>query len=368
MQNIILTTIALLLSIVSLCSHALTLEKTIPVNASILIPNHAVILLYHHVSEHTPAITSISPTIFEQQLQHLEQNHFNVWPLPKIIDYFETGKPLPDKTVAITFDDSYQSVYTEAYPRLKKRHWPFTIFVSTESIDQGYNFQTSWEQLRLMAANGATIANHSTSHQHLLFRKTNESNKQWRQRIRLDIQSAQQRIKQEIGSDHKLFAYPYGEYNRELTSLLESLGYTGFGQQSGAVGKGNYQPAAPRFPFAGKYIDADDFALKLMTLPLSVTIHNAEQNPLNNRQAKPQLNLTINDKNLNAKALQCFANNQGRLTLQWHENHSVTISPKQEITIGRSRYNCTLPAGDKRYYWFSHPWIRLDTNDQWVLD
>ncbi|MEE8060137.1 MAG: polysaccharide deacetylase family protein [Pseudomonadales bacterium] len=204
-----------------------------------LIPNHAVILLYHHVSDNTPAITSISPQVFEQQLLYLENNGFSIWPLTKIIYYLQKRKILPDKTLAITFDDSYQSVFSEAYPRLKIRHWPFTIFVSTDSVDQGFNYQTSWDELRSMAANGATIANHSTSHKHLLQRNNNESKQQWRQRIRQDIETAQRRIQQGIGSNHKLFAYPYGEYNGELTKLVESLGYIGFGQQSGAVGENN---------------------------------------------------------------------------------------------------------------------------------
>ena len=159
-----------------------------PAITSSVIPSHAVVLLYHHVSDSTPAITSVTPKQFEQQLQFIEQNGFQVWPLPKIIKHLSNDLSLPDKTVAITFDDSYQSVFTEAFPRLQKRKWPFTIFVSTDAVDQQFKYHTSWDQLRTMAASGATIANHSTTHRHLLIRLKNESQLQWRQRIEQDIE------------------------------------------------------------------------------------------------------------------------------------------------------------------------------------
>ncbi len=335
-----------------------------------VMPNHAVILLYHHVATNTPAITSISPTVFEQQLQHLEDKQFTIWPLPKIIDYLKHKKTLPDKTVAITFDDNYQSVYTAAYPALKKRNWPFTIFVSTDAVDGRFNWQASWDQLRTMASNGATIANHSASHSHLLQRKKAESNTQWQQRIRTDINRAEHRIKQEIGYSHKLFAYPYGEYNAQLAALVEDLGYIGFGQQSGAIGENNYSLSAPRFAFAGKYTELDDFALKIMTLPLAIDGIKAQQNPLKHTMSQPKLTLTLKNSNLPSQSLQCFGSYQGKLQQQWQAetNNTVIISPNQDIPIGRSRYNCTLPAGQGRFYWFSHLWIRLDKNNQWLLD
>src|SRR6187431_2593600 len=85
----------------------------------------AVVILYHHVSDTTPKSTSISPTQFEAQMDYLEKNNFSVVPLLELTEKLRKGESLPDKTVAISFDDSYVSVYDSAYPRLKKRGWPF---------------------------------------------------------------------------------------------------------------------------------------------------------------------------------------------------------------------------------------------------
>src|SRR5690606_39490579 len=58
------------------------------------------------------------------------------------------------------------SVYSTAYPLLKKRNWPFTIFLNTEPHDQEKKSFATWAQVREMADNGVTIANHSTAHNH----------------------------------------------------------------------------------------------------------------------------------------------------------------------------------------------------------
>jgi peptidoglycan/xylan/chitin deacetylase (PgdA/CDA1 family) len=332
--------------------------------------NHAVLLLYHHVANDTPAITSISPDNFEQQLQYLEDQQFTVWPLPKIIRFLKAQQPLPDKTVAITFDDNYRSVYTEAYPRLKKRNWPFTIFVSTEAADAGFKLQSSWEEVRTMAANGATIANHSASHDHLLYRHTGETDQQWRARITHDITSAQQLIEAETGQRHKLFAYPYGEFDHALVTLVTSLGYVGIGQHSGVTSTDNYQQAAPRFAFTGRYVERSDFALKVMSLPLAVEVLKAPENPLNHQLARPELSFRLRDPNLSTQNLQCFGSLQGKLDVarQSQPPNTIRVIPGRDIPVGRSRYNCTLPAKNGRYYWFTYPWIRLDKNNRWILD
>lgn len=76
----------------------------------------ATILMYHNVSDVTPPTTSVTPAVFKQHMQHLADNKFNVWPLFKILLHLANGKYVPPKTVALTFDDAYRSVYDEAFP------------------------------------------------------------------------------------------------------------------------------------------------------------------------------------------------------------------------------------------------------------
>lgn len=326
-------------------------------------PSHGVILLYHHVATDTPAITSITPQHFAEQMQFLADNQFTVWPLPKLVAHIQQHKPVPDKVVSITFDDNYQSVYEAAFPLLKKRGWPFTIFVSTDAVDQNINMQASWQQLREMARSGASIANHSASHAHLLQRLQGESTSAWKQRITKDINKAQRRIKEETGQEHKLFAYPFGEVDQELAELVQDMGYIGIGQHSGPAVSHYPGLSLPRFPFAGNYSDVKDFAVKALTLPLTIEKLNAADAVLVDDKFEPTLLMQLSDDYSQVKNLQCYGTGQGELPVKWVKDTTAEISPNSALKPGRSRYNCTLPSsevvnGTRRFHWYSHPWIR----------
>ena len=60
---------------------------------------------------------------------------------------------------------------------------------------------------------GATIVNHGQTHAHLIRRKDNESETEWRERMSYDVLSAQQAIDEKLGPQPKYFAYPFGEYS-----------------------------------------------------------------------------------------------------------------------------------------------------------
>src|SRR5690625_7208849 len=62
---------------------------------------HAVVLLYHHVDDSTPASTSVSPQVFEQHLDWLEEHDYEVWPLERLVRAFVDGaEETPNRVVA----------------------------------------------------------------------------------------------------------------------------------------------------------------------------------------------------------------------------------------------------------------------------
>lgn len=331
----------------------------------------AVVILYHHVSDTTPKSTSISPAAFEAQMDYLAKNNFTVVPLLELTEKLRKGEPLPDKTVAISFDDSYASVYESAFPRLKKRGWPFTFFVNTDAVGTGKIF-VNWDQLREMAKAGATIANHSSSHTHLPRREGNESAAQWRARITQDINNAQQKIKQEIGTAPMILAYPFGEYDVDVQRIAKKLGYIAFGQQSGALySKGDLQ-SVPRFPFGGSFTALDDFILKVNTKPMPLTEvefygdnKQKQENLIVREGEKPWLVLTLSDESL-LKKINCFATGQGAITSAVIDN-KLWVQPNKPLGTGRTRYNCTAYAGEKgRFYWYTQQWLATDKQGNWT--
>ena len=104
-------------------------------------------------------------------LEYLDDAGFDIVPLSDLVKLLRAGEPLPDKTAAITFDDGYISIYETAWPMLKEKGWPFTVFINTEPHDQGRSLFMSWEQLREIRSGGTTIANHGVTHPYLLRRQ-----------------------------------------------------------------------------------------------------------------------------------------------------------------------------------------------------
>ena len=331
----------------------------------------AVVLIYHHVSNSMPASTSISPERFIAQMDYLAKNNFNVVPLTEFTEKLKKGDVLPDKTVAITFDDSYADVYTSAYPILKKRGWPFTFFVNTDAVGSGKLFVT-WDQLREMAKHGVTIANHTTKHDHLVRLQKNETQDAWNARTVADINAAQKKIETEIGSAPKLFAYPYGEYNAAAKKILKDLGYFAFTQQAGVLGAETDLQTLPRFPFGGSYTDLPGFIEKVNALPMPVKrieFYAENKKMLGDMVltagVKPYLVLTLGDKSLLQK-VRCFSSNEGAIDVQVN-NEQLWIQAKQALPAGRTKFTCTAASNQRgRFYWFTQLWLVADKNGDWT--
>ncbi len=124
--------------------------------------------------------------------------------------------------------------------------------------------------------------------------------------------------------------------------------------------------AIPRFAFSGQYVDIEDFALKSSSLPFEIISTGSEHNPLAHKQTKPWLQLEFVPGNY--QKLNCFGSRQGALAMTWKSGNVVVITPSKAVPVGRSRVNCTMPAANGRFYWYSHQWIRLNKNKQWILD
>lgn len=324
-------------------------------------PSGAVILMYHHFNEARYPSTNVSQQQFDAHLEYLEKNNFQVWPLEKIVEQLKSRQPLPTRVVAITIDDAYRSIYTHAYPRLKQRGWPFTVFVSTSAVDKKLPAFMQWDQMREMQKFGASFANHSTHHDTLIRQHPDESFSRWQQRIRDDLRHAQQRLQQELGTAPALFAYPYGEYDPALKKIISELGWTAFGQHSGAVGQYSDLLALPRYPMAGAFAAPEQFKTKVTSLPLP-TVNVTPGDPLLDKMNPPRLQLTVApDPDLRLDQLSCFASNQGAAKVTWVDKKKgvFIVEAHQPFRSRRSRYNCTAPSKSSgSYYWYSHLWIR----------
>lgn len=319
---------------------------------------HGVVLMYHRFDEERYPSTNITLEQFEAQLDYLQQEGFTIWPLRRFLSAILTNEEVPDRSVALTVDDAYLSVYEKAFPIAKQRKVPLTVFVSTDAVDHHLGGYMSWAQMREMAAHGIDFANHGASHDHLTEWREGEDEAGWAARVTQDIEGAQQRLDKELGAQRPLlFAYPYGEFDCALAKLVRKLGYLGLGQHSGAIGPLTPRDALPRFPINEHYAPLEQFADKVASLPLPV----AEQHPRDTQIGEnnpPTLELKIApDEGPPVEAIRCYLGNGRPLQVEVVDKWSVRLSAQTPLRRGRSRYNCTAPAGKGRFYWFSQPWL-----------
>ncbi len=328
----------------------------------------AVIFIYHRFGEDRYPSTSVSLEQFQAQLDYLAANDYNVWPVGRIVETLREGGEIPERTVALTVDDAYASVYEEAFPRLEERGWPMTVFVATDPVDSGRSGYMDWDQMREMQESGLVhFANHSASHDYLARREDDEDPAAWAERMRADLARAQQRLQAELeaetNTDPKLLAYPYGEYRPRLAAIAREAGYVAFGQHSGAVGPRSDPRALPRFPINEQFGGLDDFKLRARSLPLPV----AEMRPfdpiLEGEGNPPRMEVRLAaDQEVATGRLSCFASGQGPVAVEWLDEARTrfAVEAYEAFGEGRARYNCTAPHrdGSGRFFWYSKQWLR----------
>ena len=343
------------------------LLASMPVQAA----SHCVILQYHHFSDDTPAITSVTLEQFDDHLNYLKHNNFNVLPLRDVVLALKRKQELPDRCISFTVDDAYISVYKNAAPRLKKLGWPLTVFVNTEGVDRGISSYMTWDQMRELSKQGVVFENHGHGHIHMIRKNTNESEEDWRQRVVNDISTAQRRITSEIGVAPELFAHPYGEFNPVTLEIINEMGLTGFGQQSGPVWPGADFAVLPRFPMAANYASIQSFKVKVNTLPLPTVLAEPADPLVPLGQPRPSLKLTLMTNAYSRDAIQCYIGGSNKVDIAWPTEapDQLKVTPGFDLGPGRHRTNCTMPSAQKgRFHWYSHNWFVRKADGSWYSE
>jgi len=100
----------------------------------------AVVLMYHN-------IRSSWEDRFEKQMRFIS-DHMHPISLNELVGCLSGKKQFPPKSVAVTFDDGYESVYSIAFPILRKYSIPATVFLVTGYIETDKVFW--WDEIRGM--------------------------------------------------------------------------------------------------------------------------------------------------------------------------------------------------------------------------
>ena len=318
-----------------------------PVKASENINSGATVLAYSRLGD-TPE--SLDQDRFETQIKMIKQGGYRVISLPELARHLHEGEDFPDKTIALTFDNAYASLWQFAIPILRENGLPFTLFLATDLIDGGGADYLSWPQIQELAKDpNISFGLRGAAHLHLIDAAP--------QTLIADIRQAKRRLREQTGLETTVFSYPYGEYNDTVISLLRDQGIdTAFGSHSGVVALASDPMALPRFPVSASFGDPDRFQLIINALPLLVY----DPKPIDTMVAgKPldEISFSIDDAVGDLSGLRCFASDQGQVPVNITSQRRVTVRINFPFAPGRARINCTIPAandrdGNPRWRWY----------------
>jgi poly-beta-1,6-N-acetyl-D-glucosamine N-deacetylase len=219
-------------------------------------------LCYHNIKSSNPedpdfGEPGLNSDIFIAQMEWLLANgyHFINW--SDILSDKCGGEPLPEKSILITFDDGFRSLYQRVYPLLKQYDIPAIAAVvgnwleetdgtnrSLETKPAGKTDYLGWNELKEMVQSGLIEVASHTYDMHrglpanpqgncqpaataLIFDQkthTYESDADYVKRVREDLEKNSKLIERHLGKRPRIMVWPYGEYNERIVNIARKLG------------------------------------------------------------------------------------------------------------------------------------------------
>lgn len=183
------------------------------------------VLLYHRVGGGTVDELDVATDAFDAQLDVLAGHR--VVSIDAALDELARGDASPK--VVLTFDDGWADVHTHAWPRLRERGLPFTVYPVTSYVGGALGWggaggpALTWDQLGEMTASGlCTVGNHTDTH--LAPADLTEE----------DVDRCSEAVARALGQSPRHFAYPWGI---EVPAMRAALAVRFRSAATGAVGR-----------------------------------------------------------------------------------------------------------------------------------
>jgi len=194
-------------------------------------------LAYHAVTDDWDDPLAVRVDRFRKQVAHLHETGY------RGVRFTDLAlQPDRGDAVAITFDDAFSSVITQALPLLEELGWPATVFASSGAIDPGAPMvwllgqrgtrppdsttlmPLSWSDLRLLHERGWEVGSHGTTHRRLSTLDAEERTR--------ELTTARSRIEAEVAPCTAI-SYPWGEVVDHVVDAAAMAGYTAGGGLEG---------------------------------------------------------------------------------------------------------------------------------------
>jgi peptidoglycan/xylan/chitin deacetylase (PgdA/CDA1 family) len=167
------------------------------------------ILTYHSIDGSGSPI-SVAPEAFARHVRFLASGRVRVVELGKI-----ARVPEEEDAVAITFDDGFANFAERAWPLLRDRGLPATLFVVSDRVGKTNAWDAApgieipslpllaWDQLARFALEGLELGAHGRTHASLAGMP--------RDRLFDEVNGSKEKIRMETGRTPSAFAFPFGD-------------------------------------------------------------------------------------------------------------------------------------------------------------
>lgn len=213
------------------------------------------VLVYHSVDSIDSPI-SITPELFEQQMDYLVKKRYTTWTASQMVDAIVAGKPLPRRLVVITFDDGYLNNITHALPIMEKRGICGTLFMVTQNAGDTARWterdlprirkmidalfpgddnakraaeqevmatldekMATWDELRPAPERGLEVLSHTRTHPYM-----DEVDDE---QLTDELAGSRRDLDEQGFGGGNSIAWPYGKYDDRAIEAAAAAGYTG---------------------------------------------------------------------------------------------------------------------------------------------
>ena len=182
------------------------------------------ILTYHWFAEECPSPLCMPAAAFRRQMSYLKDNGYHVLNADELYAFIQHRHALPPRSVLITIDDGFRSVYDIAYPILREHGFTAVLFIYTELIDVAPVAMT-WTQLTELRRNGFAIGSHTIHHSDLTVPRDGETPADFAARVDAELVGSKRILDRRLSQDTWLLAYPYGNYDAKTIASSRRAGY-----------------------------------------------------------------------------------------------------------------------------------------------
>jgi peptidoglycan/xylan/chitin deacetylase (PgdA/CDA1 family) len=184
----------------------------------------AVPILMYHVIAAPPAGAPfpglyVEPALFAAQMQALKDAGWHAVTPDQVLSNWREGTPLgTGKPIVLSFDNGYQSQYTQALPVLKRLGWvgEENIQLSGLPPSQGGLLQS---QIRGLVADGWELDTQGFSHADLITLDAAA--------LHYEVAVSRQTLQRRFHVPVDWFCYPSGHYDATVIAAVRAAGYAG---------------------------------------------------------------------------------------------------------------------------------------------